>query len=1546
MGIQVMENLVSKSSPGAYTATGRSAAIASNRLSYVHGLEGPSMSVDTACSSALVALDVACHSLQTSACTLAVTAGVNVLLSPDGFVATCKAHMLSPEGRCKTFDASADGYSRAEGCCAIALQSKLTQVEEALGKCIINSPAINQDGRTANLTSPNGPAQQRVISRAIHLARASACDVAFVDAHGTGTALGDPIEVSAHRSVFANSRSLSAPLLAGAAKSLMGHLEAGAGMVGLLKVILSQHSLLSFPNLHLKKLNSHISAVDYSVLFPTQLSSMELVSTRLSVGVSSFGFGGTNSHVLVTPLARQRCSLGTLMVVHYKHTPLVWQNAQVVVDCHPELAIADVGIMAMEYYAPSLSCAVADIEQLHSCPGRYTVGRGQEFIGFCADDEDAVSMAMTVFTKLVQMCSIKLHDIGRLEVGTESQVDRAKSIKTFLMAFFENEGLHNVEGADTYNACYGGTNALFNTANWLKSATPGQLGVVVCSDPAVHPAAEVLSSIGASSVAMLIGVNGPAVLDLARVSFIKHCWDFYRPVGWHNNDALVDMDMATAQYEEALLWCQQEYTEVLGTCDLLHTFGHVLFHCNAPYHSKRNLRLMCDVMYGQLSREQHEDLYVRHVASGVAISAQNATTYTCPLYACLISLAATKHEVLVGSKVLCFSYGSGCAASMFGIEIKQLFEYPQKCLQLLAERDVKSLEETMALVQSFEDVHRSFPYIPTHQTGRIADVYYLEGITNLGIRSYTQLGQAHSVNVQSRGASVVELELLGTQLTSSILNEVFTNLRADKLHIITQNCNTIEQVDTVGPCDTLELENYDHSEVTEQLGAWHSKWTVGVCQGVVRCGTMPLLSDTVIATVDARFIFRTALDRQLTELQPVEYLDHFVEELDATAAYKLGLVDCVCERHALDWTLNVLVEQWQAEMLTDRFNDCVETEYGLDLDLVDLSWPADGVAQLILSNCNSKSRVLEIVEQSNDLNAVMILNSASQPIIGFSQSISGVYHYVHVITSLAVPILAVLSGYTGRVSIIDLAVDWRVATVDTVLQGGTVGQPAGSDALPKLPSATSLLRLGVVSDITADRSLAIKTACCLGQSLGHAPSLGLGHTLHLTRLPAANTFNSDPTFTCSASLPSIVAANVPSWHSSCSAVAGEHALAQHSWSSQHCSTDGNMVRRVICNKQDTTGGSQCAAVCVQKWAPVTQAAAAVTSGEWSLPALCSCIGALNEDLVKMELTACATVVILELNDARRYNALDLSLSCVLRMQLLRVSGTAHSVVLQGAGPHFCSGGSQHTDPEVADTVPRTTSGLAASIAIMSDCIVTTGQLEIPVLGVLHGKVVGGGIALAMNSDWRLCTGGARFNHGNMPRNHSPIGGLGSSFGNAVGVAPAQALYIEDTTINAVHALTIGLVSGFEPGVDSARASALKLAWSCPSMQARDYSCNHMSVENLMHAISVTQNTRQQHITGSCAHCPSAQQQVPATEFVGNLRGQSDTEVHQSIMQLVCEKIQQVVAAAPGSFTIGTTDPLMERGVDSLASTELFDSLQRELGAAVKLPSTLVCVHSR
>jgi acyl transferase domain-containing protein len=279
----------------AYNGTGGSHAAAAGRLSYALGLRGPSLAVDTACSSSLVTVHLAIMSLRAGECDLALASGVNLNFAPDIFVSLCKARMLSPDGRCKAFDASANGYVRGEGCGVVVLK----RLPDALADgdhihALLRGSAVNHNGRSSGLTVPSGPAQQEVIRTALKNAGIQPSEVSYLEAHGTGTAVGDPIEAGAISAVFAKQ---SAPLLIGSVKTNCGHLEWAAGVCGLVKVILSmQHDRIP-ASLHFKEPNPLIKwdRVPFRVL--TEPSAWPLA--RKIAGVSSFGFGGTNAHVIV-----------------------------------------------------------------------------------------------------------------------------------------------------------------------------------------------------------------------------------------------------------------------------------------------------------------------------------------------------------------------------------------------------------------------------------------------------------------------------------------------------------------------------------------------------------------------------------------------------------------------------------------------------------------------------------------------------------------------------------------------------------------------------------------------------------------------------------------------------------------------------------------------------------------------------------------------------------------------------------------------------------------------------------------------------------------------------------------------------------------------------------------------------------------------------------------------------------------------------------------------------------------------------------------------
>lgn len=291
----------------AYFATGNTHSVASGRLSYVLGLRGPSISLDTACSSSLVAIHQACQSLRNGDCNLALAGGVNVILRPELHINFSKTHVMAADGRCKAFDSRADGFVRSEGCGIVVLKKLSDAIQDAdRVLAVIRATAVNQDGRSSGLTVPNGPSQQDVIRKALVNAGVVARQVQYVEAHGTGTALGDPIEVQALSEVLGEGRSKSEPLVIGSVKTNIGHLEAAAGVAGLIKVILAlQHQQIP-PHLHVKTLNPHIPWKNIPVTVATGGMPWPAGTRKRIAGVSSFGFSGTNAHIVVEEAPRQK----------------------------------------------------------------------------------------------------------------------------------------------------------------------------------------------------------------------------------------------------------------------------------------------------------------------------------------------------------------------------------------------------------------------------------------------------------------------------------------------------------------------------------------------------------------------------------------------------------------------------------------------------------------------------------------------------------------------------------------------------------------------------------------------------------------------------------------------------------------------------------------------------------------------------------------------------------------------------------------------------------------------------------------------------------------------------------------------------------------------------------------------------------------------------------------------------------------------------------------------------------------------------------------
>ncbi len=363
-----------------YTATGNALNAAAGRLSYILGLQGPSMAIDTACSSSLVAVHLACQSLRTQDCQLAIAGGVNLMLSPQVTIAMSKLRALAADGRCKTFDATADGYGRGEGCGMIVLKSLSKAIADGDPIwAVIRGSAVNQDGRSSGLTVPNGLAQQQVIRDALANAKVEPEQISYVEAHGTGTPLGDPVELKNLDTVLGKGRSPEQALMVGSVKTNIGHLEAAAGIAGLIKVVLAMQHREIPPHLHLTELNPHIVAQQNSIVIPTEpVSWQKNPESQRIAGISSFAFTGTNAHVVLEeapvkvsapPRNERPLHLLTLSAKNETALPIMASEMTRYLAGHQETSLADLCFTAntgrshFEYRAAVVADSLEELGQ-------------------------------------------------------------------------------------------------------------------------------------------------------------------------------------------------------------------------------------------------------------------------------------------------------------------------------------------------------------------------------------------------------------------------------------------------------------------------------------------------------------------------------------------------------------------------------------------------------------------------------------------------------------------------------------------------------------------------------------------------------------------------------------------------------------------------------------------------------------------------------------------------------------------------------------------------------------------------------------------------------------------------------------------------------------------------------------------------------------------------------------------------------------------------------------------------------------------------------
>ena len=300
------ELLQTHGSVDAYSTTGVSSSILANRVSYLLNLHGPSEAIDTACSSSLVAVHHAVQAIKNGDCEIAVVGGVNALLTPTAYISASKAGMLSADGRCKTFDKSANGFVRSEGVAAILikpLEKALQDKDHIYG--VIKGTAVNHGGHANSLTAPSPNAQAEVIAAAWRRAKIDVASIQYIETHGTGTVLGDPVEVNGLKKAFeilAREQQKELPNYycgLGALKTHVGHLESAAGIVGIVKVLLALNYEKLPGNLHFTELNPYVETTNSPFYLVNETQDWPRKDSKRSAGISSFGFGGTNAHVVI-----------------------------------------------------------------------------------------------------------------------------------------------------------------------------------------------------------------------------------------------------------------------------------------------------------------------------------------------------------------------------------------------------------------------------------------------------------------------------------------------------------------------------------------------------------------------------------------------------------------------------------------------------------------------------------------------------------------------------------------------------------------------------------------------------------------------------------------------------------------------------------------------------------------------------------------------------------------------------------------------------------------------------------------------------------------------------------------------------------------------------------------------------------------------------------------------------------------------------------------------------------------------------------------------
>ncbi|KAF4540644.1 Hydroxymethylglutaryl-CoA synthase [Lasiodiplodia theobromae] len=425
----------------------------------------------------------------------------------------------------------------------------------------------------------------------------------------------------------------------------------------------------------------------------------------------------------------------------------------------------NVGIKALEIYFPAQFVNQTELEKFMNVgAGKFTVGLGQTNMSFCDDREDIYSLALTTVSSLLRKYSIHPKSIGRLEVGTESMLDKSKSCKTVLMQLFEKHGNFEIDGVDTYNACYGGTNALFNAVNWIESsAWDGRDAIVIAGDIATYGNAAARPTGGAGCVAMLVGPNAPLAIEPGvRGLFMKHTYDFYK-AQMTSEYPLVDGQFSIQCYTEAVDACYNNYqarrARLAGGINGMHSrlfidsFDYLVFHApTCKLVAKSYARMLYNDFLANPNHPEFESVpahlrkmdyqrFAERVEPGLLAATQCGNMYTASVYASLVSLVSNVgSEQLQGRRIAVFSYGSGLASALFSLRVQGDINEMATKLELkhrLETRVAKSPEEYDEAYKLRERAYQRNNYTATGDISLLAKgTYHLVHVDDMFRRTY------------------------------------------------------------------------------------------------------------------------------------------------------------------------------------------------------------------------------------------------------------------------------------------------------------------------------------------------------------------------------------------------------------------------------------------------------------------------------------------------------------------------------------------------------------------------------------------------------------------------------------------------------------------------------------------------------------------------------------------------------------------------------------------------------------------------------------------